>query len=119
VTVSGSHVGYTDVDRLLGRSIVTALAPIETRAATGPRRFTLSVELTDARAEYSGGRLVIGLTARATLRDRTGNTYLAQTHAHANASRALPPEHGGTVAVACANAIGEQLAGWLLGFDLS
>lgn len=117
VVVSGAPVAYGDVDRVLADAVFAASLPAIQRRG-GERRYELFVEIVEVRAEYSGGRLVFELTARATLRDRNGNTYIAQTHARSRASRTAPPESGARDVRTVAETIGAELAGWILGLDV-
>jgi hypothetical protein len=117
--VSGANVAYGDVDRALAQAIEQALATttkdLEQRSA---KPVGLAVELVEARAEYAHDRLVVRMAVRATLRENSGNVYLAQTHAHASASAVLPPERGAPVVLECADSISHQLSGWLAGMEL-
>jgi len=117
VTVAGAAVAYADVDRVLEDAVLSASLPAIARRG-GERRYELFVEIVEARAEYSGGRLVFELTTRATLRDRNGNTYIAQTHARSRASRTVPPEGGASEVRTVAETIGTELAGWILGLEV-
>lgn len=117
--VSGTSVTYGDVDRALSRSIETAIARALPKLRLGSgQRLSLFVEILEARAEYGDGRLVITLDTRATLRRVSGNTYVAQTHAHARHSGHVKVAHGSPVIIACIDSIATQLSGWLLGLDL-
>jgi hypothetical protein len=116
--VSGANVAYSDVDRALSRSIGEATTEVAKKIAGAGRSDQLTVELIEAHAEYSVGRLVVSLTTRDTLRARTGNTYIAQTYARGSASGIVSPERGGTVVLRVTDAIGSQLSGFLLGLDL-
>jgi len=117
--VKGAGVSFGDVDRALLRSVEQAVAAASPRLTLPPgSHLELQVELVDGRAEYSRGQLVVVLAARATLRHRKGNTYVAQTHAHATASAHSPPEHGASAVLACTDKIATDLTGWLLGLEL-
>jgi len=115
--VGGANVAFSGVDRALLRSTERAFSPILSKLG-GARRFEVIVELIEARAEYSGDQMVITLETRATLRATVGNAYIAQTHAHASATASGPPERGQDAVRGATDAIGKQLAGWLLGQDL-
>jgi hypothetical protein len=117
--VDGARVTFTDVDRALTQSLQNALRPFtlnlgERHAAP----LALFVELIDAHADYAQERLVVRMTVRATLRERSGNSYVAQTHAHFSSSGATTPERGAPIALSCSDAIAGQLSGWLSGMDL-
>jgi hypothetical protein len=117
VAVSGASVAYADVDRVLEDAVFSAVLPAIARRG-GDQRFELFVEIVEVRAEYSGGRLVFELTTRATLRDRNGNAYVAQTHARSRTSRTVPPEGAASEVRTAAETIGNELAGWILGLDV-
>jgi len=117
--VSGASVAYGDVDRALIESIERATRPLaEELVRRRARPLELTLELVNAHAEYDHGRLLVRLGVRATLRERAGNLYLAQTHARATASAALPAERGSNVVLDATNALGDQLSNWLAGMDL-
>jgi hypothetical protein len=119
LAVSGASVAYGDVDRALARAVERALEPtLSDLTRRNAHKLTLSVELVEAHAEATRDRLIVRLAVRATLRENAGNVYLAQTHAHANASAAVPAEHGAPVVLDCVDSIGLKLAGWLGGMDL-
>ena len=120
LNVVGASVAFADVDRALERSVEQALAPLEDELeAHHASRRELFVELTSAHVEYIRGQLVSELTVRATLRQMSGNAYLAQTHAHSNASSTTAPESGAFVLIQCTDAIASQLSGWLSGMNLN
>jgi hypothetical protein len=78
-----------------------------------PEGWQLALELTQADAAWSEGRLIVTLGVRATLRTRVGRTYLAQTQANCRQSGVLPAARGAPVIFACMERIGRDLAGWL------
>ena len=94
--VEGSPVNFGDVETTLGHAISTAAVPwADAHRAQRPEGWQLFVELTRAEATYHGGRLVVTLGLRATLRTRSTRTYLAQTQANCRAgSRAPRGERG-------------------------
>jgi len=119
LVVSGANVAFGDVDRALARSIDQALAAASPKFSLPPGlHLELQVELIDVHGEYSRGRLVIGMAARATLRQRKGNAYVAQTHAHSTASAHVSAARGAPAVLACTDSIARQLSGWLLGLEL-
>ncbi len=118
LAVSGANVAYSDVDRALGRSIARETAGFEGRWGSAGRPLELDVELIEAHAEYAGGRLVVRLTTRSTLRDRAGNRYIAQTYARGSDSATVVVDQGGAVVRSATDAVGRRLAGWLAGLDL-
>ena len=117
--VAGTDTAFIDVDRALYAAIETALSTTKSRLVQGATTYTLHVELIKARAELASDRVVVGLTVRATLKLKTGNVYIAQTHAHANQSSPYLPSHGADAAIHCANAIGAELQGWVGGLPLA
>jgi hypothetical protein len=95
LVVSGASVAYADVDRALHRSIEVATLTVAHQEIRPPGEpLEPHVELVEARADYSRDRLIVELPVRATLRQRAGNTYVAQTHAHSSASAVVAPERG-------------------------
>jgi hypothetical protein len=119
LVVAGADVAYGDVDQALARAVEHALEPTTLELAQkNARPLGLSVELVEARAEYARDRLVVRLAVRATLRESSGNVYLAQTHAHSSASAVVPAERGAGAVLECTDSIGHQLSGWLGGMDL-
>ncbi len=118
--VRGTDVSYADIEAALGHAVATATVPWADRhreQAHAPG-WQLTIELTNADAEYDGGRAVFTLAVRATLRSREGNVYLAQTQAACRQGGVVPPARGGSVMVRCMNEVGHQLANWLDGVDL-
>jgi hypothetical protein len=119
LAVSGSALAYRDVERALAESLEKSLAPqLAQLSLRHAQQLVLLVELVEARADYAHERLVVELAVRATLRERTGNAYLAQTHAHHAAFSASAPEHGAPAVLECTDAIGSELSGWIAGIDL-
>ncbi len=119
LVVTGTTIAYGDVDQALALAIEHALEPTtEELARRNAKHLELAVELVEAHAEYARDRLLVRLAVRATLRENSGNVYLAQTHAHAGASAVLPAENGARVVLSCADSIAHQLSGWLSGMDL-
>jgi hypothetical protein len=119
LAVSGASIAYGDVDQALTCAVERALEPtLRELARRHAQQLGLSVELLEARAASTHDGLIVRLAVRATLRENAGNVYLAQTHAHANASAAVPAERGAQVVLDCTDSIGRQLSGWLAGMDL-
>ena len=119
LAVAGANTSYGDVDHAFARAIEHALeATSEELAHRKAQPLGLAVELVEAHAEYSRDRLVVRMAVRATLRENSGNVYVAQTHAHATASAVVPPERGAPVVLDCTDSIADQLSGWLGGLDL-
>lgn len=116
----GTAYAYTELEEALGLSVIAATTPWATRHADDETArkggWTLLVELTSADAEVTtGGRVVIGIDVRATLRVRSGNTYLGQTQAGCREGGLVPAEQGSQVIARCLTQVGRDLAGWLAG----
>ena len=112
--VDGATVTYGDVETTLGHAISTAAVPwADIHRAQRPEGWQLFVELTRAEASYHGGRLLVTLGARATLRTRYGRMFLAQTHVNCRQGGVVPVDHGAPVIFTCMEQVGRDLAGWL------
>jgi hypothetical protein len=105
--VSGGSVEYADLERALGKAVIRAVHPRHDQ--------TLTVELVAAAADYAQERLKVALVARATLRMREGNAFVAQTQIVCRDGEIVEPEAGATVVWACMMRMGRDLAGWLDG----
>ncbi len=120
LAVYGSNIYLADIDRALEASIATAAQPIKNDlSARNAKSYVLLVEIIEAHADYSAGLLTVRLATRVTLRERLGNTYIAQTHAHASNTLAVSPANGSQVVLKCIDSIGIQLSGWLSGIALN
>lgn len=117
--VNNSNVVYGDIEAAMGHAVSSATVQwAAEHQKQRPTGWQLTVELTDATAEeQDGGRLIVSLNARATLRTREGNTYLAQTQAGCNTTGIVTPENGSTVLYNCMTRIGRDLAYWLAGVN--
>lgn len=117
--VRNSDVVYGDIEASLGHAVSSAT--VDWAAANHARRpggWQLTVEIVDADAEeQSGGRLIVRMNARATLRSRIGRTYLAQTQAGCDTTGIVTPEQGAPVVYHCMKRIGRDLSNWLAGVD--
>jgi len=116
----GSEVSYTQLEKAVGSSLVSATTAWATQHAADEtaRRggWTLLVEVTGADAELStGGRVVIAIDVRATLRTRSGNAYLGQTQTGCREGGIVPVDQGSQVVARCLSQVGRDLAGWLAG----
>lgn len=118
--VRGSDIVYGDVEAALGLAVSTATAPWADShhehqvAAHGG--WTVLVEVIDADAELEpGGRVVVGIEVRATLRTRNGNVYLGQTQLGCREGGLVSAERGAPVIYRCMMRVGRDLAGWLGG----
>jgi hypothetical protein len=119
LVVVGWDIAFSDVDRALEQSIDEAVAqPSNDLATRGAGGLKLLVELVDARAERHDDRLVVHMLARATLREASGNAYIAQTQVLSSASGSIDRERGAKVVRDCADKVGSQLSGWLAGINL-
>ncbi len=118
--VRGTSVVYGDVETALGHAISSATVPwADAHRAQANAGWHLSVEVTNADAWYDDGRVVFSLGVRATLRARSGNTYLAQTQASCREGGIVAPEKGAPIMYGCMMNIGRDLEGWLEGVDLN
>jgi hypothetical protein len=118
--VSGSDIVYGDLESALGNAVVAATTPWAAAHRDHPVAhrggWTVLVEVTGARAELeSSGRLVVSLDVRATLRTRSGNTYLGQTQVACREGGLRSADQGAPVVFRCMTQIGRDLAGWLGG----
>jgi hypothetical protein len=118
--VRGSDIVYGDVEAALGSAVATATAPWadahrDSVVATHGG-WTVLVEIVGADAELErGGRLVVGIEARATLRTRNGNVYLGQTQLGCREGGLVSADRGAPVIYRCMMRVGRDLAGWLGG----
>jgi hypothetical protein len=118
--VRGSDIVYGDLESALGIAVSTATGPWATNHRNDPVAhyggWTVLVEVVGADAELeSGGRVVVGLDVRATLRTRNGNIYLGQTQLGCREGGLRSAEEGAPVIYRCMMRIGRDLAGWLGG----
>jgi hypothetical protein len=117
--VLGTHVAYADLEGALGHAVSTATIPwADAHKNARPGGLQLVVDIVEASAEYSRGRLKVTLTTRATLRTRRDQDYVAQTQASCHDAGLTDPDHGGPVLYACMTRLGRDLAGWLGGVSL-
>jgi hypothetical protein len=117
LVVTGSDVSYADLEAALGHSISSATVPwAEQHIAQRPGGWQLSVEVTEAKAEYeSSGRLIITMNTRSTLRTRRDHDYLAQVQVPCREAGLTTPDKGAPVVFSCMSRIGRDLASWLGG----
>ncbi len=114
--IEGSDVAYADLEGALGHAVSTATVPwANAHREPRPEGWQLTVEVIQAEAQYDGGRLVVTINTRATLRTRVGNDYIAQTQARCREAGLTTPETGGPVVYSCMTHLGRDLAGWLGG----
>ena len=116
----GTSVVYGDIETTLGHAIASAAAPWAKSHDSGKNKegWELFVEVTNADASYADERVVFSLGVRATLRQRSGNDYLAQTQASCRQGGIVPPRKGAPIMFGCMMEVGRTLAGWLDGVDL-
>jgi len=118
--VRGSDFVYGDLESAIGIAVSTATAPWAAAHREHPVArhggWTVLVEVIGADAELErGGRLVVGLDVRATLRTRNGNVYLGQTQLGCHEGGLVSADEGAPVVYRCMMRIGRDLAGWLGG----
>ena len=117
--VRNSDVVYGDIEAAMGHAVASATVDwAEQNKGKRPEGWQLTVERVDADAqEQTGGRLVVSITSRATLRTRVGNGYLAQTQTTCNTTGIVTPEQGAPVLYNCMTRIGRDLSNWLAGVE--
>jgi hypothetical protein len=103
--VAGSDVAFSDLARALGHAVLRAVAPYHDGV--------LTVELVRADADFNSARLSVSLVARATLRTRVGNDFIATTTSVCHDGAIVDPDAGAPVLWSCMARIGRELAGWL------
>jgi hypothetical protein len=118
--VRGSDIVYGDVEAALGMAVSSATAPWAESQRQHPIAarggWTVLVEVVSADAELErGGRVVVGIEVRATLRTRNGNDYLGQTQLGCREGGLVSAENGAPVIYRCMMRVGRDLAGWLAG----
>jgi hypothetical protein len=118
--VRGSDIVYGDVEAALGMAVSTATSSWADSHREHPvaRRggWTVLVEVVGADAELEGGgRVVVGIEVRATLRTRNGNDYLGQTQLGCREGGLVSADKGAPVIYRCMMRVGRDLAGWLAG----
>jgi hypothetical protein len=116
-----TDVVYADIESALGYAISSSTVPwaaSHRRDAASADGWQLFVEIITADALYWRGRVVFSVGVRATLRNRAGNVYLAQTQASCRQGGIVPPAKGAPIMYRCMMEVGHDLAGWLEGVDL-
>ena len=112
--VAGSSVSYGELEEALGIAVSASAAHwADAHRAAHPGGYQVLVELTSAEAERRDERIIVSLRVRATLRERAGDIYLAQTQAACQEALVTRPERGAGVVYACMGRIGQKLAGWM------
>lgn len=116
VRVPGSTVAFAGLEESLGHAVASSVAPwAEAHRSERPDGWQLIVELIEARVDRSDERLEVVVGARATLRARLGNVYLAQTQVHCKQSGLVVPSLATPVFYDCLLDLGHDLNGWLGG----
>jgi hypothetical protein len=105
--VKGADVSFANLEQALGNAVLRSVRPRHSS--------TLTVELVSADAEYKNSRLAVSMVARATLRAREGNAFLAQTQVICRESAIVDPDRGAPVVWSCVARLGRDLGGWLDG----
>jgi hypothetical protein len=118
--VRGSNVVYGEVERALGTAVSMAAGPWADLHRNDPVAlhggWTVLVEMVGADAELeAGGRVVVGIEVRATLRTRSGNVFLGQTQLGCREGGLVSADQGAPVVYRCMLRLGRDLAGWLGG----
>lgn len=115
--VRNSDIVYGDVEGALGTAVSTAVAPwAESHKDARHGGWTVTVEVTGGEAVLEpGGRVVVALDVRATLRTREGNAYLGQTQLNCRDGGLRSADDGAPILYRCMMHIGRDLAGWLGG----
>lgn len=119
--VRKTDVVYADVEAALGHAVSSSTVPwadSHRRSVGGSEGWQLFVEIINADAEYDEGRVIFSVGVRATLRNRAGNVYLAQTQTSCRQGGIVPPSKGAPIMYRCMMEVGHDLAGWLGGVDL-
>lgn len=116
--VSGSSVVYGDFEAALGHAVSSAAVPWADRNK-GRRDggWQLFVEVIQAEAEHEGGRLIVTIGVRATLRARIGGMHIAQTETACRDAGLVEADKGAPVLYACMTRIGRDLTSWLAAAD--
>ena len=109
--VSGTCVSFANLEPALGNAVLRAVRPRHLS--------TLTVELVSADASYSRSRLAVSIVARATLRAREGNAFIAQTQVICRDSAVVSAENGAPVVWSCMTRLGRDLGGWLDGVPVT
>jgi hypothetical protein len=120
--VRGTDIVYGDLESALGIAVSSAVVPwADAHRAQASKHggWSMLVEVITADAEMeSGGRVVVTINVRATLRTRDGNQYLAQTQDGCREGGLRSADQGAPVMYRCMMHIGRDLAGWLGGVPL-
>lgn len=114
--VAGERIAVAGMEESLGHAVATAAVPwAQSHREERPDGWQLTVELTEARAARTQGRVSVTLGVRATLRTRVGRRYLAQTQAHCRQAAMAEASDAAPVFYGCMMSVGRELVGWLGG----
>jgi hypothetical protein len=103
--VAGASIAFSDLATSLDQAV---------RRSVPPRHDDiLTVELVAGDATYKDTRLSVSLVARATLRTRHGDAFLAQKQVVCRDGAIIEPERGARVIWSCMTRLGQDLGGWL------
>lgn len=108
--VSGSSVAFAGLEGALTHALAGEIAHRP--------GLSLTVELVSAEATFDRSRLSVVLVARATLREREGNSFVAQSQAVCRDSALVRPENGAHVVGRCLTRLSHDVGGWLDGLPL-
>jgi hypothetical protein len=103
--VGGADVAFADLATSLDQAVRRSVPPRHDNV--------LTVELIAGDASYKDTRLSVSLVARATLRLRYGDTFIAQKQVVCRDGAIVEPEKGARVIWSCMTRIGQDLGGWL------
>jgi hypothetical protein len=107
LSVTGGDAEYSDLETALGQAVSRAVPPRHDNI--------LTVELIHADAKYVNTRLSVSMVARATLRTRVGDTFVAQKDVVCRDGAIIAPREGAKVIWSCMTRLGQDLGGWLEG----
>jgi hypothetical protein len=116
--VSGASVVYNDFEAALGVAVSSAAVPwADKNRGRRPGGWQLFVEVIQAEAEYEGGRMLVTIGVRATLRTRVGTEHIGQTETACRDGGLVAPDRGAPVLYRCMMRIGTDLTSWLASAD--
>jgi hypothetical protein len=116
--VSGASVVYNDFEAALGAAVSSAAVPWAVKnQGRRPGGWQLYIEVIQAEAEYDGGRLLVTMGVRATLRTRVGAEHIGQTETACRDGGLVAADQGAPVLYRCMMRIGRDLTSWLASAD--
>jgi hypothetical protein len=116
--ISGTGVVYADFEAALGYAVSSATVPwADKNKGRRPGGWQLFVEVIQAEAEYEGGRMIVTIGVRATLRQRVGGDHIGQTETACRDGGLVPADQGAAILYRCMTRIGRDLTGWLAAAD--